>query len=69
MELTATSNGGKNVEKVLISKSGDRYIAQRENEPALYELDSSAVTGLQKAAADLKPAVEAKPAAATGKKK
>jgi hypothetical protein len=69
IEVTATSNGGKNVEKVLISKSGDRYIAKRDNEPALYELDSSAVTGLQKAAADLKPAVEPKPAAPPGKKK
>lgn len=69
MEVTATSNGGKNIEKVLISRSGDRYIAKRDNEPALYELDSSAVTGLQKAAADLKPAVEPKPAAPPGKKK
>ena len=63
MELTATSNGGKTVEKVLISKSGDRYIAKRENEPALYELDPGTVTGLEKAAADMKPAAEPKPAA------
>ncbi len=68
IELTTTSNGGKNLEKVLISKNGDRYIAKRDGEPALYELDASAVTSLQKAAADLKPVVEPKPAA-TGKKK
>ncbi|MHB8501901.1 MAG: DUF4340 domain-containing protein [Candidatus Acidiferrales bacterium] len=68
IELTAISNGGKNVEKVLISKNGDRYIAKRENAPALYELDPSAVTSLEKAAADMKPAVEPKPAA-TAKKK
>jgi len=68
IEVTATSNSGKNVEKVLISKNGDRYIAKRDNEPALYELDASAVTGLEKSAADLKPAVEPKPAAAEKKK-
>jgi hypothetical protein len=56
------------VEKVLISKNGDRYIAKRDDEPALYELDATAVTGLQKAAADLKPAVEPKPAKAEKKK-
>ncbi len=67
IEVTATSNGGKNVEKVIISKNGDRYIAKRDNEPSLYELDASAVTSLQKAAGDLKPVVEPKPAA-TGRK-
>src|SRR5712664_2407830 len=56
IELTVTSNDGKRVEKVLISKSGDNYIAKRENEPALYQLDSSSVTDLQKVAADVKPA-------------
>jgi len=56
IELTVTSNDGKRVEKVLISKSGDNYIAKRENEPALYQLDSSSVTDLQKFAADVKPA-------------
>jgi len=56
MELTVTSNDGKRVEKVSISKSGDNYIAKRENEPALYQLDSSAVTDLQKLGGDVKPA-------------
>lgn len=69
MELTATSNGGKNVEKVSIAKAGDHYIAKRENEPALYELDASTVTELEKAAADLKPAPEPKPAPAAKSKK
>jgi hypothetical protein len=68
IEVTAASNSGKNVEKVLISKNGDRYIAKRENEPALYELDAAAVTSLQKAAADLKPVAEPKPAAMEKKK-
>ena len=68
MELTATSNGGKTVEKVLISQNGDSYIAKRENEPALYELDASAVKDMEKAAADMKPAVEPKAAAPKTKK-
>jgi hypothetical protein len=62
LEVTVTSNEGKRVEKVLISKPGDAYMAKRDNEPALYQLDSSSVADLQKVAADVKPAP------ATGKK-
>lgn len=69
MELTVTSGGGKNVEKVLIAKNGDQYVAKRENEPALYELDGAAVKDLEKAAADLKPAPEPKPEPAAKSKK
>jgi uncharacterized protein DUF4340 len=56
LEVTVTSNEGKRVEKVLISKSGDTYVAKRDYEPALYQLDSSSVADLQKVAADVKPA-------------
>lgn len=56
LDLTVTSNDGKRVEKVLISKDGDAYVAKRENEASLYELDSKAVSELQKSAAELKPA-------------
>ena len=56
LDLTVTSNDGKRVEKVLISKDGDSYIARRENEPSLYELDPKTVAGLQTSAAELKPA-------------
>jgi Domain of unknown function (DUF4340) len=56
LDLTVRSDGGKRAEKVVLSKNGDKYFAKRENEPALYELTASAVTDLQKAAADLKPA-------------
>jgi hypothetical protein len=63
VELTASSSGGKNVQKVLISKDADHYVAKRDGEPALYQLDPIVVTGLEKAAEDLKPAVEAKPEA------
>jgi len=62
LDVAVTSNSGKRLEKLLISKNGDRYVAQRENEPALYELDASAVTDLQKAASDIKPEPPATPA-------
>jgi Domain of unknown function (DUF4340) len=62
LNVTVVSNDGKRTEKVLVSKSGDNYIAQRENEPALYELTASSVTDIQKAAADIKPLPEPKPA-------
>ncbi len=63
LEVIATSNGGKTIEKVSVAKDGDHYVAKREGEPALYQLDPVVVTGLEKAAEDLKPAVESKPAA------
>jgi hypothetical protein len=56
IDLTVTSNDGKRVEKVTISKTGDNYIAKRENEPALYQLDSKAVDDLTKSAGEVKPA-------------
>ena len=60
LEISLLSNGGKPSEKVQIAKSGDRYIAKRENEPALYILDSKPVEDLQKAADDLEPAAPVK---------
>jgi hypothetical protein len=62
LEVTVASKEGKRVEKVLLSKNGDRYIAKREDEPALYELDSAAVGELQAAGVALKPAPEPTPA-------
>ncbi len=63
MELTVASDGSKRIEKVLISKNSDNFVAKRENEPALYELSASAVSELQKSAADLKPAAVSAPPA------
>jgi hypothetical protein len=62
--MKVTSNGGKRVENVSIAKSGDNYIAKREGEPSLYQLDGKAVEELQKAAEAVKPAEEPKPASA-----
>lgn len=56
LEAYISSNNGKRVEKVQVSKSGTAYIAKRENDPSLYVLDSKAVEELQKAVSDLKPA-------------
>ena len=60
-ETTVTSNSGKRVEKVLISKQGTQYFAQREGEPSIYELDGKAVDDLTKAAADVKEAAPEPP--------
>jgi Domain of unknown function (DUF4340) len=56
IDITITSDEGKRVEKVAISKVGDNYVAKRENEPALYELDAKTIDDLKKSAEDVKPA-------------
>jgi hypothetical protein len=68
LEATVTSNDGKRVEKVIINKQGDQYLAKRENEPSIYVLDSKAAEDLIKAAADVKEAAPAKPAEPAKKK-
>lgn len=61
-EATVTSNDGKRVEKVAITKQGDQYLAKRENEPSIYVIDGKAAEDLLKAAADVKEAAPAQPA-------
>jgi len=56
IEMTVTSKDGKRVEKVEVGKSGNDYIAKRAGDSSLYQLDSDAVTNLEKSAAGLKPA-------------
>ena len=46
----------KATEKLLIAKQGADYVAQRENEPALYGLDAKTIDDLSQAASDVKPA-------------
>jgi Domain of unknown function (DUF4340) len=60
IDLTVVSNNGKLTEKVLFAKQGSDYVAQRENEPALYGLDAKTVDDLSQAASDVKPAPPAK---------
>jgi hypothetical protein len=56
MDVVVTSEDGKRAEEIQIAKSGDRYIAKRESEQALYQLDAKNVDDLLKAADDVKPA-------------
>lgn len=56
LSLVATSQDGKRVEKVEISKNGSDYLARRSDGPSLFVLDPKAVDDIQKAADGLKPA-------------
>ena len=56
IEITVTSDSSKRVEKVSIAKSGENYVGKRENEATLYQLSTSSVDALQKAAEGIKPA-------------
>src|SRR5256714_599071 len=60
IDVTVSSNDGKRREKVFISKYKYSYIAKRQNEPALYELDSKLIEALQNSAKDLKAAAISK---------
>ena len=68
LEATVVAGEGKKSEKVLISKTGDKYFAVRENEPAVYEVSKQAVEEIQKAAKDVKAPVAAPKPDATKKK-
>lgn len=57
-QATVVSKDGKLTEKIAISKSGYSYLAKRENEPAIYEVDGKAVEELQRSAGDVKAAVK-----------
>jgi hypothetical protein len=63
LQIAVTSNDGKRLETVLISKAaaGNDYIAQRQNEPALYVLDESSIADLRKLAAGVKLAAASPP--------
>ncbi len=54
LDVTVTSNDGKRVEKVIVTKLGNSYFARRDNELGFYELDGKAVEELQKAMTDVK---------------
>ncbi|MBZ5672915.1 MAG: DUF4340 domain-containing protein [Acidobacteriia bacterium] len=67
LELTVASNDGKRTEKVQIAAAGANFLARRENDSSLYQLDANAVTGLREAAAGVQPAPP--PETKDGKKK
>ena len=56
IDVTVTSDDGKRIEKVSFAKTGDGYVAKRENDPTLYHLAAGPVDSLQEAADGLKPA-------------
>jgi hypothetical protein len=55
LEVAVTSNDGKRNEKVTIMKQGATYVAKRDNELSVYELDPKAVEELQKTVSAVKP--------------
>jgi len=69
LDVTVTSQEGKQVEKVVISKKDNYYYAHREGEPSFYEVDGKVVEELRKAAADVKDAEAAKSDAKQAEKK
>jgi hypothetical protein len=55
VEIAVISNDGKRTERVLIAPgTGGKFIAKREGEAAMYELDGNAVAELRGVAADVK---------------
>ncbi len=60
IDITVVSNDGKTTDKIGLSAAGDKYIAKRENEPSLYVIDGKTVKDIERAASDVKPAVEKK---------
>jgi hypothetical protein len=56
VEASVVSDDGRRMEKVVLAKSSGGYVARRENESALYQLSSSSVADLQKAAEGIKEA-------------
>lgn len=57
--ITVVSNEGKRTEKVELAKVSDGYLARRENETALYSLDTKAVDDILDASKGIKPATPA----------
>jgi hypothetical protein len=60
LEIDVTSNDGKRVEKVSFAKVPDGYLARRDNEPSLYQLDAKAVDDILKGIGEIKPAASVK---------
>jgi Domain of unknown function (DUF4340) len=60
VELTVVSDSGKKTEKVEIAAAGSNFLARRDGDATLYQLDSTAVSDLRKAASDVKPAEQQK---------
>ncbi|MCU1339966.1 MAG: hypothetical protein JWO19_5547 [Bryobacterales bacterium] len=53
LELTVVSNDGKRTEKVQIAPAGADFLARRDNDSSLYQLNANAVADLRGAAASV----------------
>ena len=64
VEIAVISNDGKRTERVLIAPGTDgKFIAKREGEAAMYEIEGNTIAELRGVAADVKEeASKAKPA-------
>jgi len=56
INIAVSSEDGKSTKKVSVTKSSDGYLAQRENDPAIYHLAVSSIEDVLKAAENVKPA-------------
>ncbi len=54
LSVTVTSSDGKRVEKVSFAKNSDGYIARRENETGLYQLDAKSINDILEASKNIK---------------
>ena len=59
IEIAVVSNDGKRTEKVQIAPAGDKFIARRDGETSLYEIEATPIKDLRQAASDVKPATAA----------
>ena len=58
--IAVTSNDGKRSERVEFAKTNDGYLARRQNEPALYQLDAKTMDPVMEAGKAIKPAASGK---------
>jgi hypothetical protein len=57
--VTVTSNDGKRIEKAEFAKAADGYIARRENEASLYQVDTKSADDMLEASKAIKPTASA----------
>jgi hypothetical protein len=54
LEITIVSDSGKRTEKVQVAPSGSDYLAKRDGDSALYQVDAMAIKDVRAAAGDVK---------------
>jgi hypothetical protein len=59
LEVTVVSNDGKRTEKVQFAAAGANFLARRENDSSLYQLDAKNVSDVRQAAAGVQEATPA----------